>query len=257
MSDEKASESIKRDRSPKFPYISLSKALERIEILYRQVRKNETRIYDIAKDWDLSPKSSSTDRSVAALQAFGLIEDSGSGESRKIRLSDFGYRILADDREGVKAELLSAAALKPQVISEYIEKWGNERPDDSHALSHLQFDGGFTPEGAKIFLRVYDDALKYLPSNESVKKNTDTDKNAVEDDKGIDNKREGASGDSTKWRDSPNDEFKQDVFSLDEGNVVLTWPKNLSSESYEDMSAWIQIMLKKIGRAVTKLDERP
>lgn len=43
---------------------------------------------------------------------------------------------------------------------------------------------------------------------------------------------------------------KQDVFSLDEGQVVLQWPTNMSEESFEDFQAWIELQLRKIGRSV-------
>lgn len=43
---------------------------------------------------------------------------------------------------------------------------------------------------------------------------------------------------------------KQDVFSLDEGQIVLQWPSKMSKENYEDFKAWIEIQVRKIGRAV-------
>jgi hypothetical protein len=45
---------------------------------------------------------------------------------------------------------------------------------------------------------------------------------------------------------------RQDVFSLTEGPVTIQWPATLSSESYEDLSAWLDILKRKIGRSVTK-----
>jgi hypothetical protein len=161
MSEDGPKEAAKRDRSPKFPYISLAKAIERIEVLYAKAKRYDVRVADIAKDWDLSAKSSSTDRTVAAIQSFGLIEDSGSGENRKIKLSELGARILADTRPGVRERLLAEVALKPNIIAEYALKWHEGRPDDSHALSQLQFEGGFTAEAAKIFLRVFDDTMRF------------------------------------------------------------------------------------------------
>ncbi|MFZ1388455.1 MAG: hypothetical protein WBP46_16500 [Thiolinea sp.] len=44
---------------------------------------------------------------------------------------------------------------------------------------------------------------------------------------------------------------RQDVFSLDEGSVVLQWPEKMSQESYEDFEAWIQIQLRKIKRSIS------
>src|SRR3546814_8810266 len=85
---------------------------------------------DLAKDWGISAKSSSTDRTIAAIQSFGLIEDSGSGENRKIKLSEDGARILADARPGLRACLLAEAALKSPAIAEYAQTWAEGRPDE-------------------------------------------------------------------------------------------------------------------------------
>lgn len=43
---------------------------------------------------------------------------------------------------------------------------------------------------------------------------------------------------------------RQDVFSLNEGNVSIQWPASLSPESYEDLAAWLDILKRKIGRSV-------
>jgi hypothetical protein len=43
---------------------------------------------------------------------------------------------------------------------------------------------------------------------------------------------------------------KQDVFSIGEGEVTVRWPASLSPESFEDVSAWLDILKRKIGRSV-------
>jgi hypothetical protein len=43
---------------------------------------------------------------------------------------------------------------------------------------------------------------------------------------------------------------KQDVFSLDEGQVVLQWPDAMSKTSFEDFKDWIELQLRKIGRTI-------
>lgn len=151
----------KRERSPAFPYIGLGKALERAKVVFEKAKRYEVRITDIASDWGLQPTSSSTVRNVAALLAFGLIEDSGSEESRKIKLTEVALRILEDKRPGVKEALLAECAIKPKTIAEYALLWSKGRPDDAHCLSHLKFEGGFTEEGAKLFLRVFDETMPY------------------------------------------------------------------------------------------------
>jgi hypothetical protein len=151
----------KRDRSPQFPYIGLAKAVERIEKIFEKAKRYDVRVADIASDWKLSPKSSSTDRNVAALIAYGLVEESGSREGKKIKVSENGWRILADTRPGAKDKLLAEAALKPPIIAEYARHWEEGRPDEAHALSQLKFEGGFTEEGAAQFLRVFDETIRF------------------------------------------------------------------------------------------------
>lgn len=157
------SENIKkRDRSPKFPYITLTVALERIYTLYQGARGNWVHLSDAADDWGLSPTSSSTLRNAAALLGYGLIEDEGSGIDRRIRLTERAQRIVGDTRPGVREELLAKAALASPIISEYYHKWGRNRPNDQHAVSTLIYDSDFTDRAARTFLNVFDDAITHL-----------------------------------------------------------------------------------------------
>ncbi len=48
--------------------------------------------------------------------------------------------------------------------------------------------------------------------------------------------------------------MKQDVFSLAEGEVVLSWPTPLSADSIEDLKAWLKIMERKITRTAAPAD---
>jgi len=43
---------------------------------------------------------------------------------------------------------------------------------------------------------------------------------------------------------------RQDVFSLDEGQVVLQWPAKMSATSFEDFESWLQLQLRKIKRGI-------
>ncbi len=156
------SDTQKRDRSPQFPYIGLSKALERIEVLFAKVKRNEAWVADLASDWGLTATSSSTDRTVAALLSYGLVTDCGGSKlTRKIKISEAGWRILEDHRPGVREAALAEAAMRPPIMQEYAGKWRPSRPDDKHAISMLKFEGGFTDDGAKSFIRVWDDTMNF------------------------------------------------------------------------------------------------
>ncbi len=50
--------------------------------------------------------------------------------------------------------------------------------------------------------------------------------------------------------------MRQDVFSLAEGEVVLSWPTPLSQDSIKDLEGWLAIVKRKIARSVA-LKEAP
>lgn len=155
-----------KQRGPSFPFIGLEKAVERTKELYAKAKRFDVRLSDAAADWKYGAKSSGAFQTAAALLAYGLIEDSGSGEGRKLRVSELGYRVIADERPGMREKHLAEAARRPKLIAEFADRWRDGRPDDSHAISDLKFDHGFTDESAPRFLRVFDDAFRFMsPKN--------------------------------------------------------------------------------------------
>jgi hypothetical protein len=150
-----------RDRSPSYPSIGLEKAVERTRQLFAKAKRFDVRLADAATDWELAPKSSSTLQLVASLLSYGLIESSIGGDGRKIKVSEIGRRILEDHRPGVRESLLAEAALKPKLIAEYADHWKDGRPDDQHSISQLKFESGFTDDGARKFLRVFDETIPF------------------------------------------------------------------------------------------------
>jgi hypothetical protein len=52
-------------------------------------------------------------------------------------------------------------------------------------------------------------------------------------------------------RSPPLPATRREVFALDEGDVVLTFPENLSVASYEDLEAYLQLFLRKAKRRVS------
>jgi len=254
MADAEMKEVGKRDRSPAFPYIGLDKALQRIQVLFGKVKRHDARVADIAADWKLSPKSSSTDRTVAALEAFGLIDSAGSGETKKIKVSEAGLRILDDGRPGVREKLLAQAALRPRIIAEYAERWKGGRPDDTHALSQLKFEGGFTDEGARMFLRVFDETIRFTEGFQSDNM-PDTGDGEVREQAGESDDKPGATPpEERQKRREVKIGMKEDVFSLREGDVTLQWPESLSADSFQDLEDWTKLLLRKIKRSVQSSD---
>jgi hypothetical protein len=151
----------KKERSPSFPFISLQKAVERAEALNTAHRKEAARLSAVGQTWGYAAKSSGLLQTVAALKQFGLLEDLGSGEDRKVILTDLARRILLDTRPGAREQAVREAARRPRLIAEYLGRWVPERPSDSHCLSELHLDRGFTEDAARLFLRIFDETVTF------------------------------------------------------------------------------------------------
>ncbi len=151
----------KKDRSPSFPFITLTKAVDRAREIYAAARRHDVRLPDAAKAMNYGGKSSGAIQTLAALIAYGLVEDEGSGEARKFRVTDLAFKILEDQRPGAREAGLAQAAISPKLIAEHAVVWRDGRPADSICISELRIDRGFSEDGAKLFLRVFDDAMTY------------------------------------------------------------------------------------------------
>ena len=48
--------------------------------------------------------------------------------------------------------------------------------------------------------------------------------------------------------------MNNDVFTLDEGEVILQWPSRMSQESYDNFKEWLELITRKAKRAVATTD---
>jgi len=180
VSDKKNDPPQKRERSPSFPYLDLDTSIEHLRKIFVAAKMNEVRLADVADAWGMAIKSGSLLRYIAALGQYSLIDTSGGGEHRRIKVSAVGRRILEDDRPGVREKLKSEAALSPSIIrglyygEENMPAWGADRPNDSIAESSLKFDLNFGGEAARRFLTVYDAAIRYVVDSSDAKDAVDT-----------------------------------------------------------------------------------
>ncbi len=51
--------------------------------------------------------------------------------------------------------------------------------------------------------------------------------------------------------------MNQNTLQLDEGNVILQYPARISPESYEDLKDWLDLVARRVRRAVSDPDDDP
>src|ERR1700685_3618168 len=90
----------------RFPFINLEKAMGRAKELFDADTKGREMSITAAFDvWKYSGKSSGGFQTIGALKMYGIIKDSGSGNSRKIALTDAALRYFRDEREDEKQKI--------------------------------------------------------------------------------------------------------------------------------------------------------
>ncbi len=146
----------------RFPFISLEKALIRAEQIFdADPRGNSILVQTAYEAWSYSPKSSGAHQTIGALKMYGLAEDQGANETRRIALTSLAMNYFRDERDSEKTKYLQDFALKPLLISSLWEEWGATPPADSVARSHLKLDRGLNDQSARSLLGIYKDNVRF------------------------------------------------------------------------------------------------
>ncbi len=144
-----------KGRSPLYPSINLETAIQRVRQLYEKERQHPTPVATIARHWSYKSLNGPAAQALAALKKYGLIEDEGTGEQRKARISALADVILAHPDEAMRKAAIQEAALKPAMHRELWEKYQQDLPSDSNLRWELTHNRGFTETGASEFIPVY------------------------------------------------------------------------------------------------------
>ena len=161
----------KRTRSPAYPFVNLETAIIRAKEFFEKEQRNAANINVATKHWGFKEESSNGAQTVAALIAFGLLQDEGIGDKRKVRLTQNALGILLDTRPDSKdrAALIKQAALAPKVHQQLWQKWGNDLPSDAQ-LRHtllLEWETPFNENAVDGFIREYRDTIAFAKLIES------------------------------------------------------------------------------------------
>lgn len=148
--------SVSKIRSPSFPFISLPEALHRARELYDAERRNLVHPDVAVAHWGYSPRSSGGKQTIAALRAYGLLEDVRGD----LRLTDRAQHILVrEPGTAGRSDLLRQAALSPPVFSRLWERYGGDLPSDKSLRSYLILELKFNENAVEDVLRSYRETL--------------------------------------------------------------------------------------------------
>ncbi|ALN62286.1 hypothetical protein GLA29479_1403 [Lysobacter antibioticus] len=176
---------IKKQRSPSYPAITLQEAIERAKAFYKKEGKHETLVFTAMSHWGYSSKSSGGLVTVAALKAYGLMGDKGSGSERKVFLTPFGLKIIMDERivSPDRDAAIKQAAMTPKILAELWNKYGSDLPSHDTLRHFLRVDKEYSDSAVKEVIKVYLANLDYAKLNSSdVVETADTDETTDSND---------------------------------------------------------------------------
>lgn len=160
--DEKAEKT--KGRSPSYPGLDIESALMRTRELYAKVRKHETNVVIAVGHWGYKFGTGQSNITLASLKKYGLMEESGSGENRKIWVTELAERIIIDDRpeSDERDKSIIKAALSPKIHERLYEKYGSELPPNENLIFDLRTDLKFTESGARELVLQYRRTLAFI-----------------------------------------------------------------------------------------------
>ncbi len=150
-------------RSPNYPFVDLRTAVDRARAVYAWVDRRPTGRDQVARFWNLSPKSSTFRLTLAAVRAFGLFEYQSGTEDRLLKLSELALDIVVDHPENSPqwCEALKRAARQPAQHAELWEKYGDHLPDHEEIRRHLVRVQKFKDNAVGEFIKEYRSTLSY------------------------------------------------------------------------------------------------
>ena len=254
-----------RHRSPNYPGISLKSAAEKVGAWYKAdglvASQTEAAMKHMKGDYG---------RVLSALKSYGLVnEDNG-----RIKLSQRGIDIVARTADDPKRkQALRDAALSPPIYRELWKEYSVGLPSDTTLQAELVAGRKFNAKFVGDFISDLRSTLEFAGiSTSTVVESGQTDENLNEDPvegsfTGLPAKESTIEAQTPPMNLPPGSNMpheqqraqflkpltpgvRQDVFSLGEGTVTIQWPATLSPESFEDVSAWLDILKRKIGRSV-------
>jgi hypothetical protein len=259
-------------RGPSYPAIGLEEAITRATQFYKYEKRSAAPVEAAANHWGYAKGSSSWKSILAALIHFGLMEEAGgSGDSRQVKLTGRTLDILLDATESPKRlAAIRDAAFSPKLYAEIFGKWPpHELPSDQSMRFYLLREKGFNESSLPGFFKDFRATIAFanlenpptIPDIEPIGSDQKTENQGAfqpENDKEIQlNSVQTAHLSPTQAANPSNKAamqaqvgFKQDTFSLDEGQVVLIFPEKMSDTSYEDFKDWIELQLRKIKRSI-------
>ena len=168
MSDE--TEKPKRFRSPPYPMFDLARAIDRAKELHSKANAHSVGVQVLAEAWGMKSVDGKVWRTAASLIQYGLLQDFGTGKTRKFQITDAAKRIILDANpdSARRIDAIKNAALGPMIHKELWELYREAAGlSDTVIKTHLTIDreetgeAPYSPSAADEVIATYRATIAY------------------------------------------------------------------------------------------------
>lgn len=247
-----------RTNSPPYPAMSLPKSIAAVEKIFGADRRNPVDREVAARHIGYNGKSGASDKALAALSHFGLTEKVGKGA---LRVSQLAMDILHPDPADPQSKdrALLQAGMKPQLYKELRAQF----PDyvSEATLRSYLLRTGFNDAALPPAMAAYLDTLRFLEQSKVFESGGVSSDEGEESDLQHEPQERQMQPEpaqhtyvgrtlpnATPAETPPPAGVRRAVFDLTEGEVVITFPEDLSPESVSDLQDYINVFMKKARR---------
>lgn len=248
-----------RERSPSYPYIGLEQAIALVEKIYLQQKRSLVYAQAAMESIGYEPKGSTAGRILAALVSYGLVEGEGVKESRKIRVSANGQRLVILDKSSAEwLECARQAARSPKIFSDLFELWSDGLPSDAAIKQFLILEKRFNDNYVSAFIKNFRDTYEFARITEGSTGDDFAEETPVLQAGLAEVPRHQADPVSdVDLADTLTININRLVVPLNDGRCAeLRYPSGLSAADFEDIKEYLDTFLKVQSRRLrVKHDE--
>lgn len=189
---------------------------------------------------------------LASIKQYGLIEDAGKG---MLKLTSLALDMLEPESEEGRDAALLKAAFSPSLFETLQGQFPGRVPSESNLRAYL-LRNEFTQAAVKSVVPAYLETCEYIAENEESER---TGKATLDPSESAQFHSDEETGMNIQTREATQfverrpagGSGKRMVFDTVEGEVMFTYPDNLSAESIEDLEEWFALVTKRLKRAAS------
>ncbi|MDE2663702.1 MAG: hypothetical protein OXI39_11950 [Gemmatimonadota bacterium] len=240
------------NRSPRHPSINLEDAIDRTTMIYRSAWDGPVGIAAACEIIGLSYSGSTGKRTVSALLQFGLLESTGRGAERTVKLTERALNVVTDE-DGITDErnrAIRECALMPTSYRTAWDRWGPRLPTDDRVMAPTLIRDGFNPNSTADFLRDFRATVEFAALDKSVAVSPlSEDKTGDNADDRVPGSMEGLAEDVRDLSQqseahtpprSSRSSFRELTIPLRGGEMaILSVPIPMTRHNYNKLSSWL------------------